>query len=427
MIRKTVILFSIFILIISCTSQPIEKLAEIIRTENGFQLLYQGKPYFVKGAVASNKFDLIKEYGGNSVRSGALTRERLGMLYQMRLTVLFGLPVRAQRDGMDYDNEQMVKEQFNRVIAKVKKMKDHPAILFWQLGNELDYVDPETPPNWKMYNAINDLAKEIHEIDTTRPVLTVLGTGKKWKLQEFIKRCPDIDLVGINAYDDIGAIPGWFKKYDFDKPFIVTEWGPTGHWQVPRTDQGIPIEENSTEKAKSYKSHHENVIMGNPGLCLGSYVFLWRQHQERTHTWYGMFDKEWRESAAVDIMRYFWTGKQPNNLAPEIISFTLDQKVAIDNIHFSGKSVHQALAEVSDPDGDELSYDWEVLPENKEFGYGGHGEIKPASVDCILGEKNKNNIKFSTPPISGNYRVFVYIYDKGGNHFAYANIPFYVD
>ncbi len=418
--------FLIFVIASSCLTRQPEKLSEIIKTENGFQLFYKGKPYFIKGAVASEKFELIKEYGGNSVRTGGLTREKLDMLHQMGLTVLYGLPVRAQRDGMDYDDEHKVQEQFDRVIAKVQKMKDHPAILFWQLGNELDYVDPETPPNWKVYNSINDLAKEIHKIDPIRPVLTVLGTGKKWKLQEFIKRCPDIDLVGINAYGDIGEIPGWFKKYDFDKPFIVTEWGPTGHWQVSRTDQDIPIEENSTEKANSYKSHYEEVIIDNPGQCLGSYVFLWRQHQERTHTWYGMFDKEWRETAAVDVMRYFWTGKQSSNRAPEIISFTLDQKVALDNIRCSKESVHHALVKVSDPDGDELVYDWEILPENKFFGYGGHGETKTDPINCILTEKNYNRIKFSTPKIAGNYRLFVYVCDRGGNHFAYANIPFFV-
>ena len=410
-----------------CQAEQPHKISEIVKTDGGFQLLYKGKPYFIKGAVSSHKFELIKKYGGNSVRTGNLTHEKLSMLKNEGLTVLYSLSVKAERDGFDYDDEQMVKQQFERVIAEVNEMKNEPAILFWQLGNELDFVDPETPPNWKVYDAINDMAKEIHKIDPDRAVLTVLGTGKKWKLEEFIKRCPDMDLVGINAYADIGEIPEWFAKYNFNKPFIVTEWGPTGHWQVPQTSHGITVEENSTEKANSYKKHYEEVILGTAGQCLGSYVFLWRQHQEQTHTWYGMFDKQWRETPAVDVMRYEWTSTWPENRAPEITFFKIEGKDALDDIIFSDEKTHIAEIAATDPDGDEMVYDWEILPENSEFGYGGHGEKKPEPVDVIQSGKNQERIEFSTPQKAGSYRLFVYIYDEGGNHFSYANIPFYVE
>ncbi len=45
------------------------------------------------------------------------------MLKSEGLTVLYSLPVKAQRDGMDYDDEQMVKQQFDKVIAEVNEMK----------------------------------------------------------------------------------------------------------------------------------------------------------------------------------------------------------------------------------------------------------------------------------------------------------------
>ncbi len=306
-------------------------------------------------------------------------------------------------------------------------MKDHPAILCWQLGNELDYVDPQTPPDWKVYDAINDMAKEIHHIDPSRPVLTVLGTGKKWKMEEFIRRCPDMDLIGINAYADIVEIPEWLDRYNFSRPYIVTEWGPKGHWQVPRTSRGLPIEQTSTEKAASYREHYEKVILADSTRCLGSYVFYWHQKQEQTHTWYGMFDRDRRESAAVDVMREYWTGKMPSNLAPEIRTLTLDGKKATDNIVMSGTGEHVAAVEAMDPDGDTLEYHWEILPENTRFGYGGRGEKKPEPIDCIRSGNGTNTIHFLTPAESRDYRVFVTIYDGSGNHFSYGNIPFFVE
>jgi len=420
------IFFMLFVFIgISCQAPGDTSLVRLIEHDGNHELYYKGNEYFIKGVVTPDYFEQIRSFGANSVRTGSLDNSKLDLLDSLGLTVLYGLPVKPERSGMDYNDSMAVNEQFRTVISRVREMKDHPSILFWQLGNELDFVDPETPPNWKVYDAINDMAREIHRIDPGRPVLTVLGTGKKWKLGEFIKRCPDLDLVGINAYGDIGEINDWFNEYEFNKPFIVTEWGPVGHWQVPRNHRGLPIEQNSTEKAASYRDHYEAAVLANPGTCLGSYVFYWQQKQERTHTWYGMFDKQRRMSAAVDVMRTYWTNSPPPNLAPEIESFSLDGNSTYDSINLVTGKTYTAQIQVNDPDGDSLSYFWEVLPENSEFGYGGQGEEKPEPVNCII-EINQNQLKFSAPQESGDFRLYVTIYDYPGNHFSYANIPFYV-
>jgi hypothetical protein len=59
--------------------------------------------------------------------------------------------------------------------------------------------------------------------------------------------------------------------------------------EVPLTQWGAPIENNSTVKAGFYKERYQNSILPLKGQCLGSFVFLWGQKQERTPTWYGTF------------------------------------------------------------------------------------------------------------------------------------------
>jgi hypothetical protein len=412
-------------------SQPLK--VEIQKVGDRFQLLVNEAPYFIKGArtLRTRYMEKVAEYGGNSVRIGSRgnVKEVLDEAHRLNLTVLFGLPVEAERSGFDYDDEAAVKDQHQRVKDIVFSYKDHPAVLAWVIGNELDHIPGDKNYNLKMWNAVNDIAVMIHDIDPNHPALTVIGTGRKEKLQELIRRCPDIDILGVNSYADIWDIPDWLREYNWDKPFAVTEWGPSGHWQVPRTKWGVVIEETSTEKARVYQERYENVIKADP-WCVGSYVFLWTSHrQERTHTWYNMFHDDGSEKGAVEVMQFEWTGKWPENRTPILDSLQIDGMNVLDNINIAPGTLHYARVFVHDPDDDVLDIEWELVPENKKFGaYAGQGETKPPVVeDAIIEEKEEGKlIQFRAPEENGgNFRMFVYAND-GNNHSAVANIPFHI-
>lgn len=399
---------------------------KIAKNKNTFQLLVNNKPYFIKGAVGNDYLEKLKEYGGNSIRTGSKP-EILDKAQSLGLTALVNLPVRAERDGMNYDDTAAVRIQHEKVIDIVRKTKNHPAVIMWALGNELDFIQANVKEHYniKVWDAVNALAKEIHNIDPYHPVMTVVGSIDSGKIRDLVSRCTALDLLGINEYGDLGKIPSWLRKFGWKKPYAVTEWGPTGFWQVPKTAWKAPIEETSSMKAARYKERYEQTISGDKEMCLGSYVFLWRQHQERTHTWFGMFDANGLETEAVDVMHYEWTGKWPQNRTPRLDSLKIGQLTAYNNVYLQPSQSYTAEVWVKEPDNDSIQYNWEVLPEGTTFPYGGNGEKKPEAIPGLIGEVNKPHINFKSPDKEGSYRLFVYAYD-GKGHWATANIPFYV-
>lgn len=420
--------FSILILLgllFQAGAQSLSKKVTIKKSTNGFQLIVNDEPYFIKGAVGNDYLEKLKKYGGNSIRTGS-KKEILDEAQRLGLTALVNLPVRAERDGMNYDDTAAVRSQHEKVLEVVRATKDHPAVIMWALGNELDFIQANVKLHYnkKVWKAVNDLAREIHRIDPHHPVMTVVGSITKEKIYDLMAGCPDLDLLGVNEYGDLLQVPQWLTEFGWKKPYVVTEWGPTGFWQVPKTKWDAPVEETSSMKAARYKERYEKAIAADK-KCVGSYVFLWRQHQERTHTWFGMFDDKGRETEAVDVMHYAWTGKWPSNRSPRLDSAKLGSLTAYESVYLPKNGTHEAQVWATDPDGDEFQYVWEILREGTHFPYGGGGEKRPQSVQGLIAENGKKAIRFKSPQEEGPYRLFVYVYDEQG-HWATANIPFYV-
>ena len=397
---------------------------KIQKKSNGYSLFVNGKPYFIKGAVGSDYLEKLKQYGGNAIRTGS-KKEVLDKAHSLGLLALVNLPVRAERDGMDYDDTALVRKQHEKVMDIVRDTKNHPAVMMWALGNELDFIQANVKLhyNTKVWDAVNALAKEIHRIDPLHPIMTVVGSISQEKISDLLRQCPDLDLLGVNEYGDLLKVPEWLRQFGWKKPYAVTEWGPTGFWQVPKTAWKVPIEETSSMKAAKYKERYEKSIWADKN-CIGSYVFLWRQHQERTHTWFGMFDANGVETEAVDVMHYEWKGKWPLNRTPRLDSAKIENMTANQNVYLQKDETYTAQVWATDPDKDVLRYTWEILPEGTKFPYGGGGEKKPEAISGLINDGEKNRISFRSPDKEGSYRLFVYVYD-GKGHFATANIPFY--
>lgn len=174
----------------------------LIRDGERWNLAVNGQPVIIKGVVGHTFLEKAKAYGCNSVRT-SWRAEQLAQVSELGMHALVNLPARAERDGMNYDDTTTVKLQTEELVSIVKATKDHPAVLMWAIGNELDYIPPLQPFNPKVWDAVNQVAKAIHDIDPHHPVMTVIGTSMMHKVADIVKRCPDIDLLGINSYGDL--------------------------------------------------------------------------------------------------------------------------------------------------------------------------------------------------------------------------------
>ncbi|MFD1873247.1 glycoside hydrolase family 2 TIM barrel-domain containing protein [Hymenobacter bucti] len=395
----------------------------VSRTASGYELLRNGKPYFVKGAGGSQYPERLAAYGGNSLRTWSTSEAPrvLAAANKNHLTVMLGLDVARERHGFDYDDASSVAEQLEKIKAEVLKYKDDPAVLVWGIGNELnlDYTNP------KVWDAVNNIAKMIHKLDPNHPTSTVLaGVGRR-EVAYIMARCPAVDILSINTYAGLATLPQQVREAGWQGPYLVAEWGPTGHWEGPQTPWKAAVEETSSQKAAVYQSRYEASVLKDRAHCLGSYIFLWGQKQERTPTWYGLFTEAGEETEVMDVLQYEWSGHWPKNRAPHIASFTVEGKTATQAVTLKPGQPAAVQQHVTDPDADMLILNWELLPESTDLKQGGDREARPAARPFTMGTDKLRHASFTAPAQPGAYRLFLYAHDGHGN-VATGNVPFLV-
>ena len=428
-IRHMVVLASVAVFMIACTdsNNRVAKV-ELKENEEGYHRLYVNKQeFYVNGAgLEFGNIEALAEYGGNSFRTWRTRNENedavevLDRAHKSGLMVLMGLDVARERHGFDYDDPEEVRKQFEFLKGEVERLKDHPALLGWAIGNELN-LEAE---NLKVYDAVEEISRMIHEVDPNHPTTTTMaGIGKR-EVDYIKENCTDIDFLSIQMYGDIVNLQKRISDAGWEGPYMVTEWGATGHWEVARTEWDVAIEQTSREKAEAFIERYELAITADPVNCLGSYVFLWAQKQERTPTWYGMFLANGNVTETVDAMQFVWTGAWPENRCPTLESFILDDKTAYDNIKLKAGEKYKAAVLATDYENDPILYQWEILPESTDLGMGGDYESRPETLLSM--ENEQSEIELDAPINPGAYRLFIYATDDGDRS-ATANIPFFVE
>ncbi len=388
-----------------------------------YRLYRNGQPYWIQGAGGYKYYDKLKEYGGNSVRLWSTdgAEAYLDKAYALGLTVTLGLELGHERKGFNYSDRNAVKKQFEEVKKQVLKYKDHPALLMWGVGNEID----QFAKNFAVWDAVHDIVKFIHEVDPNHPTTTMLAGVPAPHIKQLMKRCPDLDILSINAFKWIAPVRKDITEAGWNGPYIIGEWGASGYWECDKVPWGAFIEETSTQKAEACAERYKVGIKDNYDRCLGSYVFYWGWKQARTHTLLSLFSEDGQEIGVLDVLQKEWTGKERDNRAPSIVPVGIDNLATHTGAYLKPGTKHMAYTDVKDPDSDTIYYYWEIYPESTEKKEGGDVEAKPAPLPGLILDGKTKALSFKAPQKEGPYRLFVTAYD-GKNHMATANAPFYV-
>ena len=401
---------------------------KLVRHDNRFQLTVNGEAFYIKGAgVDLGSVKSLAEYGGNAFRTWRVDNgqrsaiEILDEAQQYGLMVCMGLEVARERHGFDYHDQQAVAQQQARIRKDIEALKDHPALLMWGIGNELNLRHT----NPKVWDAVNELSVMIHQIDPNHPTTTMLAGAEPEVIQLVDERCPDIDLLSFQVYGDIDKLPQYLADSDYRGAYTVSEWGATGHWEVACTDWGRPIEANSSDKAYAYQTRYQQYIAADTVQCVGSFVFLWGQKQERTPTWYGVFLDNGRHTEAAQVMHRLWTGNSCQHPVPEQPILTLEGNNQ--NVRLTEGSIYRAQVSYQYDNNQILSYRWELMKEVDKTLQSDGGDFEP-TPDIIWHQSDPNTshkVEF-TAPRAGEYRLFVYLDDAFGGS-ATANMPVLVE
>jgi hypothetical protein len=396
----------------------------VSRNEAGvWQLLRNGKPYEVRGAGGNVQLDKLVEVGGNSIRTWSTdnAQEVLDEAHSKGLTVMMGLWVQHERHGFDYNDEKKVAAQLESFKKVILQFKDHPALLMWGIGNEVDLFYTNT----RVWAAINDIAKFIHEVDRNHPTSTVTAGLDEKEVKLILRDAPEIDVYCVNTYGDIAGVRKNIRSFGWQGPYMITEWGPNGHWEVAKTKWGAPVEQSSSQKAKSYRERLSNEIQADKDFCIGSYVFLWGHKQETTSTWYGLFSADGNASEAVEVLQDIWKPGTVKNRTPVLDSLWINGKKKGDYITLTADEIYEASAFIKDADNDLLKSSWVIVPESRDIKSGGDAESAPTPIAGLFKKKTTTTAKFFAPSTEGAYRLFFETVD-GNGHYAYTNVPFYV-
>ncbi len=404
------------------------------KTSSGYDLIRNGKPYYIRGAGGSSNFAELAELGGNTIRlyDTLQIEKKLDEAHKNNLAVIVDIPIPPYHKKYDYysdDHENMVMKENIKLL--VSKHKDHPALLMWNLGNELYYPFVLLRKN-NFIRTFNELIDIIKSEDPNHPVSTaVAGVGRLSAISIYFNS-PRLDLLAYNIFSDT---PNLFSKIEQisyisgKKPYYISEFGANGPWESSVTSWLAPIENSSFKKNEQIKERYLFIENNKSPQCLGTLLFYWGNKHERTYTWFSLFMDD-KKHESLKTVKHLWNETEINDSDIGLQYIVVDGKGSFDNIVFEPNQVKHSEAVFSNGNPTDVQIKWEIYPEAWSWPWWLRQDTTKMDFSPVRKMENflsfnENKATFITPGKDGAYRIFAYVFDSEG-YFATANIPFYI-
>lgn len=395
-----------------------------------FYLEVDGKPFFMKGVVynlGSNwrdgdypltrerlerDFTLIKQMGGNAIRRykpGIYDKNLLRVADEMDIKVMYGFWFDTNVDY--YTDSAKVEAYIREVEESVRKYKDYPSVLAWNLGSGTAYYlrDFFGQPYLSLVRTsyvkmLEEMARRIHAIDPTRPVFASLEDGNESAeaILAIKNLAPSIDAIGFNTFFETqtSLLPDLMARHYPNKPYFLSEFGPQGHQDIAlaRQSDGFLLETSTYERSRQYIRNWRDHVVSQEGKILGGFAYCWQDRLLGSAVWYGLTDYEGRLKPGYFALQKEWTDQRPT-----MPMRNLEIKVPPSMLIPGKEYIFSAIT--SNPSASEgYDYEWYLCKENYLKRVGG--------VNVMSGGKK---VKVTVPESPSNYRLYLHITDRNGN------------
>ena len=399
----------------------------VAKVDKSFKLFRNGKPFYLKGASGSSFIKELADINGNTLRVYDTTNlaGKLDEAQRYHLAVIVDIPISGNTAGNFFYKSKANREKLKRQVKSfVKTYRDHPALLMWNLGNEILY-----PLNIRKNDFVatfNDLIDIIHEVDPNHPISTsVSGTSHSQTLGIHLFS-PKLDIIAFNTFSSIKDVENLMFQISLVtncKPYYISEWGTRGPWDQKTNLWKSLLELNSTEKSKEYRYYYEHFIKNNTD-CLGSLAFYWGHKIEGTPSWFNIFDEHGNKSPIYYTLAQLWNGdstfEMPIKETPNIL---IDGNFSTTPVCDSNALISLKLTEFKGSESIKR-IKWSLYKEGwgrKEWHLDDLAECQ--DVNKVFDPATP--VELLTPDEQGPYRLFVYLYDDDHNYVT-TNLPLYI-
>ncbi|MEU6125012.1 discoidin domain-containing protein [Streptomyces sp. NPDC047123] len=396
---------------------------KVTGSQGNWQLSVNGSPYQVKGltwgpsvADADKYLPDVKSMGVNTIRTwgtDASSKPLFDSAAANGVKVIAGFwlqPGGGPGSGgcVNYLTDTTYKNQMLDEFPKwVQTYKSHPGVLMWNVGNESVlglqncYTGAELERQRDAYTTfVNDVTKKIHAVDPDHPVTSTDAWTGAWPYYK--KNAPDLDLYAVNSYNAVCDIKSAWQQGGYSKPYIVTESGPAGEWEVPDDANGVPAEPTDRAKADGYTKAW-NCVTGHKGVALGATLFHYGTEYDFGGIWFNLLPAGQKRLSYYAVKRAYGASTAGDNTPPVISEMNVEGDAA--KVPAGGTLT--LTTRTTDPDGDALSY--EVLGNSMYI------DKDKNLTPLRFTHEGSGRLKVTAPDRTGPWKIYVKVTDGKGN------------
>jgi hypothetical protein len=408
--------------LVAVAPQPATAAPSVVRvtgSQGNWQLTVDGAPYTVKGLTwgppmseAGSRMPELRAMGVNTVRTWGTdgsSQPLLDAAAANGIKVIAGFwlqPGGGPGSGgcVDYVTDTTYKNNMRTEFLRwVDVYKGHQGVLMWNVGNESVLGMQNCFSGTELENQriayvrfVNEVTRAIHAADPNHPVTSTDAWTGAWPYYK--AHAPDLDLYAVNAYNAVCQVQNDWRAGGYTKPYILTEGGPAGEWEVPDDVNGVPAEPSDVAKRDGYRDSW-NCLLAHRGVALGGTLFHYGTEQDFGGVWFNLVPGNERRLSYYSVAAAF--GGNPGGNTPPVIDRMNLSRVT--DVPAGGTFTVDVGA--SDPNGDAISYELKL---NSKY-IDNAGALVPASWT------GSGPFTVRAPDRLGVWKLYVYARDGRGN------------